>query len=304
MRVLVTGAKGMLANALLPCLQDGHEVVGVDLNDFDISQEAAVQKAFREIRPEFVYHLAAYTDVDGCEANPQLAMQVNADGAGNLARASAEVGATMLYVSTDYVFDGSGKRPWREDDATNPLSVYGKSKLQGELAVAAGLKEHIIARSSWLFGPRGKNFVSTILKFAAQKDELRVVSDQRGSPTYTRHLAVKLAELINCKAYGIFHVTGSGSCSWFEFTQEILKLSGFDRVRVVPISTQESARRAPRPAFSVLENRRLVELGFGLLPHWTKGLADYLKEGQRLDEFVLPVAKLGEKLIQSEVAGS
>ena len=304
MRVLVTGAKGMLANALLPCLQSGHEVVGVDLNDFDISQEAAVQKAFRDIRPEFVYHLAAYTDVDGCEANPQLAMQVNADGAGNLARASAEVGAAMLYVSTDYVFDGSGERPWREDDATNPLSVYGKSKLQGELAVIAGLKEHLIARSSWLFGARGKNFVSTILKLAAQKDELRVVSDQRGSPTYTRHLASKLAELVNCKAYGTFHVTGSGSCSWFEFTQEILKLSGFDRVRVVPISTQESARRAPRPAFSVLENRRLADLGFGLLPHWTEGLSDYLKEGQRLGEFVLPEAQSGEKLIQSEVAGS
>jgi dTDP-4-dehydrorhamnose reductase len=303
-RVLVTGAKGMLANALLPCLTSEHQVVGVDLNDFDISQEAAVQKAFRDLRPEFVYHLAAYTDVDGCEANPQLAMQVNAEGTANLARSCAEVGAAMLYVSTDYVFDGSGQRPWREDDTPNPLSVYGKSKSQGEQAVVRYLKPHLITRSSWLFGPKGKNFVSTILKLAAERDELRVVSDQRGSPTYTRHLAVKLAELINCKAYGIYHVTGSGSCSWFEFTQAILKSSGFNHVRVVPISTQESARRAPRPAFSVLENRRLTESHMGLLPHWDEGLADYLLEGQRLGEFILPTASSGEKVQHSEVTGS
>jgi dTDP-4-dehydrorhamnose reductase len=303
-RVLVTGAKGMLANALLPCLTSEHEVVGVDLDDFDISQESAVQKAFRDLRPEFVYHLAAYTDVDGCEANPQLAMQVNAEGTANLARSSAEVGATMLYVSTDYVFDGSGQRPWHEDDAPNPLSVYGKSKLLGEQAVAKYVESHLIARSSWLFGPKGKNFVSTILKLAAERDELRVVSDQRGSPTYTRHLALKLAELINCKAYGIYHVTGSGICSWFELTQAILKSSGFDRVRLVPISTQESARRAPRPAYSVLENRRLTESHLGLLPHWEEGLADYLREGQRLGEFKLPSAGSGEKALHTEVARS
>ena len=304
MRVLVTGAKGMLANALLPCLTSQHQVTGVDLDDFDISQEAAVQKAFRDLRPEFVYHLAAYTDVDGCEANPTLATQVNAEGTANLARSCAEVGATMLYVSTDYVFDGSGQRPWREDDTTNPLSVYGKSKLQGEQAVARYLKPHLIARSSWLFGPKGKNFVSTILKLAAERDELRVVSDQRGSPTYTRHLAVKLAELINCKAYGIYHVTGSGSCSWFEFTQAILNSAGFDRVRVVPISTQESARRAPRPAFSVLENFRLTESHLGLLPNWDKGLVEYICEGERLGEFKLPAVDSGRKSLHSEVTGS
>ena len=304
MRVLVTGAKGMLANALLPCLTSQHQVTGVDLNDFDISQEAAVQKAFRDLRPEFVYHLAAYTDVDGCEASPQLAMQVNADGTANLARSCAEIGAAMLYVSTDYVFDGSGQRPWREDDTPNPLSVYGKSKLQGEQAVAKYLKPHLIVRSSWLFGPKGKNFVSTILKLVAERDDLRVVSDQRGSPTYTRHLAVKLAELIDCKDYGIYHVTGSGSCSWFEFTQAILKSSGFNHVRVVPISTQESARRAPRPAFSVLENRRLAVSHLGLLPRWDEGLAEYLREGERLGEFRLPASSLGQKALHSEVKGS
>jgi dTDP-4-dehydrorhamnose reductase len=294
----------MLANALLPCLESQHEVVGVDLNDFDISQETAVQKAFREFRPEFVYHLAAYTDVDGCETNPQLAMQVNGQGTANLASASAQVGAAMLYVSTDYVFDGSGDTPWREDDAPNPLSVYGKSKLQGEKAVVSSLKEHFVVRSSWLFGPRGKNFVSTILRLAGERDELRVVSDQKGSPTYTRHLAQNLARFSDCKAYGIYHVTGSGSCSWFEFTQSILKFAGFDHVRVTPISTQELARRAPRPAFSLLDNRRLAEIHLGLLPHWTEGLEDYLREGQRLGEFVLPAGHPGAKTYHSEVAGS
>ncbi len=296
MRVLVTGAKGMLAHALLPCLS-GHDVTGVDLNDFDIARESAVHKAFRDLRPEFVFHLAAYTDVDGCEKNPELAMQVNGRGTANLARASAEVGATMLYVSTDYVFDGSGETPWREDAATNPRSAYGKSKLEGEKAVAASLPSHFIARSSWLFGPRGKNFVSTILKYAAERDELRVVSDQRGSPTFTRHLAAKLAQFLNLKAYGVYHVTGSGSCSWFEFTQAILKSAGYDHVRVLPISTEESGRPAPRPKFSVLENRKLSETGLGPLPHWSEGLAEYLREGNSLGELKLRVA-------HSEVIGS
>jgi dTDP-4-dehydrorhamnose reductase len=302
-RVLVTGAKGMLAHALLPCLS-GHEVTGVDLNDFDISQAAAVQKAFRELRPEFVFHLAAYTDVDGCEKNPQLAMQVNGNGTANLARSSAEVGATMLYVSTDYVFDGSGSSPWREDDATNPLSAYGKSKLEGEKAVAASLKSYFITRSSWLFGPQGKNFVSTILKYAAERDELRVVADQRGSPTFTRHLAAKLARFIDAKSYGICHITGSGSCTWFEFTQTILKSAGYEHVRVVPISTEESGRPAPRPRFSVLENRKIIENGLGVLPDWTVGLAEYLEEGSRLAELKLAASSADTKGIPSEVLGT
>jgi dTDP-4-dehydrorhamnose reductase len=293
----------MLANALLPCLGRENEVVGVDLNDFDIFQEAAVQRAFRVLRPDFVYHLAAYTDVDGCEADPRLADEVNTQGTGNLARCCAEIGAILLYVSTDYVFDGSSERPYREDDATHPLSVYGKSKLGGEKHVQSLLKRYFIVRSSWLYGPRGKNFVATIVKIAAEREELRVVSDQRGSPTYTHHLALKLAEMLGIEAYGIYHATGAGNCSWFEFAQEIVKLAGLKRVRVVPISTQESGRRAPRPAYSVLENRRLVEDHLGALPDWKDGLAHYLKEGQRLGEFNLPISDRGEDLLQSEVTG-
>ena len=285
MRVLVTGAQGMLGSVLLPCLQSEHQVCGVDQKDFDIGEEAAVGRAFRELRPEFVFHLAAFTDVDGCEANPSKAEQVNALGTRNVARACAEIGAGLLYVSTDYVFDGRGKRPYREDDCPNPIGVYGLTKLRGERHVQALVARHMIVRSSWLYGPCGKNFVATILKLAKEGGDLRVVSDQRGSPTYTRHLALKLVELFATRAYGVFHVTGSGDCSWFEFAGAIMQSGGYPQLRVTPITTQEAGRLARRPAFSVLENRRLAEIKLGALPHWSEGLAQYLEEGWRGGEF-------------------
>jgi dTDP-4-dehydrorhamnose reductase len=163
------------------------------------------------------------------------------------------------------------------------------------------LKRYFIARTSWLYGPRGKNFVATILRIAKERDELRVVSDQRGSPTYTHHLAAKLAGMLRVNACGIYHITGAGNCSWFEFSQAIVKLGGFEHVRVLPISTRESGRKAHRPANSVLENRRLIENNMGLLPHWLEGLADYLKEGQRLGEFTLPATVDGERPVQRGV---
>ena len=285
MRVLVTGALGMLGSVLVPGLQPEHQVYGVDQKEFDISQESAVTSAFRELRPEFVFHLAALTDVDGCESNPGKAEQVNSVGTRNVARACAEIGAGMLHVSTDYVFDGRGNRPYREDDAPNPLSAYGLTKLRGERHVQALVARHMIVRSSWLYGPRGKNFVSTILKAARERAELRVVSDQRGSPTYTRHLAGKLRELMAAQVYGVFHVTGSGNCSWFEFAEAIVQLGGYPQVRVLPISTREGGRLALRPAFSVLENRRLAECSLDALPDWKTGLAEYLEEGWPAGEF-------------------
>jgi dTDP-4-dehydrorhamnose reductase len=174
------------------------------------------------------------------------------------------------------VFNGRGNRPYREDDCPNPISAYGLTKLRGERYVQALVPKHLIVRSSWLYGPGGKNFVATILKLGKERGELRVVSDQRGSPTYTRHLASKLVELLAARVYGVFHVTGTGTCSWFEFAQAIVH--GYPRVRVAPISTQEAARLARRPAFSVLENRRLAESKLAPLPHWKEGLAQYLKE--------------------------
>ncbi len=276
MRVLVTGARGMLGSVLLPCLKAEHQVDGVDQKDFDIGEEAAVKSAFRELRPEFVFHLAAFADVDGCEADAAKAEQVNALGTRNVARACADIEAVLLYVSTDYVFDGLGKRPYREDDCPNPISVYGLTKLRGERQVQALVPRHMIVRSSWLYGPNGKNFVATILRLAKERGELRVVSDQRGSPTYTRHLASKLVELMANRAYGVFHVTGSGDCSWFEFAGAIVQGGGYPQVRVAPITTAEAGRLARRPAFSVLENHRLAESNFRALPHWTEGLAEYL----------------------------
>jgi len=279
MRLLVTGAQGMLGSVLVPWLQAEHQVCAVDQKDFDIQEEAAVGRAFGECKPEFVFHLAAFTDVDGCEASPLKAERVNDLGTRNVARACADIGAGLLYVSTDYVFDGRGQRAYREDDCPNPASVYGLTKLQGERHVQALVAKHMIVRSSWLYGPGGKNFVSTILRFAKERGELRVVSDQCGSPTYTRHLAWKLAELLAAGIYGVFHVTGSGSCSWFEFAQAIVQSGGYPQVRVTPITTREAGRLARRPAYSVLENHRLQEINLAALPHWTEGLAQYLKEG-------------------------
>jgi len=302
-RILVTGAKGMLGSALLPCLEPQQEVRGVDVEDFDICNESAVAKAFTDMRPESVFHLAAYTDVDGCELNPEKAEAVNVAGTRNVARACAESGAAMLYVSTDYVFDGSQDRPYREDDCPHPRSAYGRSKLRGEQFVQALVARHCMVRTSWLYGPRGKNFVATMLKLAREREDLQVVSDQRGSPTYTRHLAVMLEQLSRAQACGIYHVTGAGQCSWFEFAQAIVNAGGYNQVRVVPITSQKLGRPAPRPANSVLENRRLLESGLGALPHWTEGLAQYIEEGRRSGELDLVGGGFRKDSLEPEGAG-
>jgi dTDP-4-dehydrorhamnose reductase len=292
----------MLGSVLLPRLTPEHEVRGFDQKDFDIGDRSAVRRAFREVRPEFAFHLAAYTDVDGCEANPAKAEQVNALGTRNIAQACAEIGAGLLYVSTDYVFDGRGTRPYREDDGTNPLSVYGRSKLWGEAYVQAMVVKHTVVRSSWLYGPNGKNFVSTILKYARNRDELRVVSDQRGAPTFTRHLASKLVELFATQVYGVFHITGTGDCTWCEFAQAIVQTGGYPQVRVTPIGTREAGRLARRPAYSVLDNRRLLSIGRGALPPWRDGLAEYLEEGWPAGEFGEQSSESHETPLERRVA--
>jgi dTDP-4-dehydrorhamnose reductase len=291
MRILVIGATGMLGHALLPVLQRRHEVTGLGIEDCDISDEAAVLEIVRKHRPELVANLAAYTDVDGCEKNTVLAEQVNGYGAGNIARACRDVGATMLHISTDYVFDGDKVGPYRENDPTNPVSVYGASKLIAEREVRANLPRHFIVRTAWLFGTHGKNFVDTILKIARQQPELRVVNDQHGSPTYTRHLAEKIAEVIAVNEYGTYHVTGSGNCSWFEFAQCIIEMSGVEQVRVLPVTSAEFVRPARRPANSVLENGHLNRLNIELAPHWKEGLRAYLEETSNLADGS-PMAKL------------
>ncbi len=279
MRILVTGAKGMLGTALLPVLtRRDHTAWGIDVADCDIRYAGAVSACLRSRPPDLLIHLAAFTNVDACEANPQIAEETNALGTRNLAAACAEVDAAMLYVSTDYVFDGTQEGPYREDDSPRPINVYGRSKCLGEQHVRAILKRSYIVRSSWLYGAGGKNFVTTILRTAHQQKILRVVNDQRGCPTYTRHLSAKIAELIQTESYGTYHITGSGSCSWFEFAQSIVEQWPVARVQVLPITSAESGRAAQRPANSVLENRALGRIHLELLPHWKAALAEYLGE--------------------------
>ena len=278
MRILVTGAKGMLGTALLPVLRKRHQVRGIDVQDCNICDARAISAVLRARQPELVIHLAAYTNVDGCEADPRIAEETNSIGTRNIATACAEVDAAMLYVSTDYVFDGTKVGTYLEDDPPNPVSVYGRSKLLGEQHVRAILKRYFIARTSWLYGPNGKNFVTTILKVAHQQKVLRVVNDQHGSPTYTRHLSLKIAELVETQAYGVYHTTGSGICSWFEFARAILDLWPVRGVEVLPISSDESGRAVRRPANSVLENRALKHIHLELMPYWKVALAEYLDE--------------------------
>ena len=284
MRILVFGSTGMLGQALLPVLQPSHRVTGLASKDCDIRDAGAVKAVVRAAKPELVIHLAAFTDVDGCELDPLRAEASNGTGTRNVAQACAEGSAGMLYISSDYVFDGCKASPYVESDPPNPLNVYGRSKLQGERHVQELVDRHFIVRTSWLFGLRGKNFVATILRIARQQRELRVVNDQRGSPTYVRHLSLALAELVGSNAYGIYHVTASGSCTWFEFAQRIVLHSGIRDVRVVPVSSEELARPARRPANSVLENHRLIIQHIRLLPHWEEGLAAYLKELEQSGE--------------------
>jgi dTDP-4-dehydrorhamnose reductase len=278
MRILVTGAAGMLGHALVPVLEKDHEVVGLTRRDCDLGDESAVQKIFQVQKPDMVVHLAAYTDVDGCELDPDKARAGNELATLHVAKATKSVGATLLYTSTDYVFDGRASSPYPEDAQTNPLSVYGKTKLMGERYVQEIVERCLIVRTSWLYGPAGKNFVSTILRLAGESSELRIVNDQRGSPTYTRHLAQKLSELISTREFGIYHITAQGNCTWFEFARNIVELCGFQGIQVLPISSSECARPAPRPAYSVLANQRLSSLRIGLLPHWQEGLESYLAE--------------------------
>jgi len=277
-RILVTGASGMLGHALLPVLKQEHTVIGLTRENCDLCDEDEVEETFQRLKPDAIAHLAAFTNVDGCELEPEKAKASNELATFNVAEAARRLGARLLYVSTDYVFDGRTTEPYSEESLPNPLSVYGKTKLMGERYVQGTCDRYFIVRTSWLFGPGGRNFVSTILRLANEQKELRIVNDQRGSPTYTRHLAQKLVEIIRTHEYGTYHVTGGGNCTWFEFARKIVDLSGLEGVQFVPISSEECGRPAPRPAYSVLANNRLRKVGIGPLPRWEKGLTSYLAE--------------------------
>ena len=276
MKVLVTGAAGMLGHALMSQTQPHQEVVGATRKDADLCDAQAVNGLLKAHHPAVVVHAAAYTDVDGCETDPQRAWQNNAQATLHVAQACKDVEAIMVFISTDYVFDGSKVKPYVEEDVTNPINVYGQTKLRGEQYVQQTLDRYLIIRTSWVYGPYGKNFVDTIRRAATERSELRVVNDQRGSPTYTMHLAATIGRLVARGQRGLFHVTGSGECTWFEFSRAIMELSAPGRVRVLPVPSSEFPRPARRPANSVLDTSRLAHAGFDQLPTWQDALAEYL----------------------------
>jgi dTDP-4-dehydrorhamnose reductase len=278
MKILLLGARGMLGRDLQPVLAVRHEVIGRDIQDLDIADPGQVGAEIGQLRPDAVLNLAAFTDVDGCESQRERAFSVNAQGAGNVARASEAAGATLIHLSTDYVFDGKSPIPYREEASPHPLNVYGESKLEGERAVQAAGGNHLILRTAWLYGRHGKNFVDTILRLASQQEELRVVNDQKGSPTFTRDLSWAIAQLLEKDLRGIIQVTNSGSCTWFEFAEKILTLKAprDRRVRILPITSSELNRPARRPAFSTLDCSRFEKVTGQRMRKWEEGLQEYL----------------------------
>jgi dTDP-4-dehydrorhamnose reductase len=280
MKVLVTGAGGMLGRDVVrACELRGHGVVGLPRAELDITDGSAVDAAVAGYRPDVLVNCAAWTDVDGAEDSEAEATRTNSEAAGVAAAAAASAGAKVVYPSTDYVFDGSKGSPYLESDLTSPLSAYGRSKLAGETSVAVTNQRHFVVRSSWLYGIGGRNFVETMLALGADQPEVLVVSDQVGCPTYTAHLATAIATLIEGDEYGIHHLAGGGSCSWYEFAQEIFDQSGLE-CRVMAATTDMLARKAPRPAYSVLGTERHGALE---LPSWRQGLAAYFAEREALE---------------------
>jgi dTDP-4-dehydrorhamnose reductase len=269
MRLLVTGAAGMLGRDVVAAAESaGHDVTGLARRDLDIADPDAVRAAVRAVRPDAVVNCAAWTDVDAAEAHEAAATLINGTAAGNVAAAAPYV----VHVSSDYVFDGSASEPYMEDDPTGPTSAYGRSKLAGEYAVAAE-GDHAIVRSSWLFGVHGRNFVATMLRLAELRDEVRVVDDQIGCPTFSGHLAPALVEIAEQRLTGALHVAGSGWCSWYELARATFEEARAD-CRVVPVTTAEFPRPAARPAWSVLRSARPEA---PVLPPWRDGLSAYLR---------------------------
>ena len=277
MKLVIAGAGGMLGrDVVLAAGNAGHDVAGYGRAELDVTDPASLARKFDLERPDVVINCAAWTDVDGAEESEEVAFAVNGTGAGNVAAAAAEVGAGVLYISSDYVFDGSKGSPYVESDQPAPLSAYGRTKLAGEEATAAANKRHFIVRSSWLFGIGGGNFVETMLRLADTQNEVLVVRDQVGSPTYTWHLAYGVVRLIEGIEYGILHMAAGGHCSWYEFAREIFEQAKVE-CKVLSGTTEMLGRPAPRPAFSALESQREHAI---LLPPWQDGLAGYLAQRQ------------------------
>lgn len=277
MKVFVTGVKGQLGHDVVNELEKrGHTAIGVDIEEMDITDKDAVKRVITQVSPEAVVHCAAYTAVDAAEEQVELCHRVNGLGTENMAEVCKELNCKLMYISTDYVFNGQGTRPWEPDDERAPLNVYGQTKYEGELAVEA-LEKYFIVRIAWVFGVNGKNFIKTMLNLGKTRDHLTVVDDQVGSPTYTYDLARLLVDMIETEKYGRYHATNEGVCSWYEFACEIFKKAGIE-ITVSPVSSNEYPAKAKRPQNSRMDKSKLKEMGFKPLPTWQDALERYLKE--------------------------
>lgn len=280
MKILVTGSRGMLGTDLMTLLAAQHEMFGCDLHNCNILDFGQVEQVLADIHPDVVIHTAAYTNVDQAETDRETALTLNETGTRHVALAAQQQGARFIQISTDYVFDGAKQAPYTEDDPTQPSGWYGITKFRAEQQVRQifGEQGYVIVRIAWLYGKHGKNFVSTILRLAQQQNPLRIVNDQTGSPTYTKTVVRGILALLHHDVSGIVHLVNSGVCTWYEFTKVILSLAGIQGVDIVPITTEELGRPAPRPKFSVLDTSKFTTITGQRLPHWQEGLQEYLKE--------------------------
>ena len=276
MKILITGSNGMLGYDLKEVLNDAHELILTTSKTLDITDKEHTIDFILDNEPDLVINSAAYTNAAGCEENQDIAYAVNSEGVKNLAIACKELDCPLVHISTDYIFNGKNDRPWTEDDEIGPISVYGKSKLKGEEAILEILDKYFIIRTAWLYGINGKNFPKTMLELAKDHSEITVVYDEVGTPTYTLDLVKAISELIETDFYGIYHLTNSGSCSWCEFSRYIFEVADVD-VKVIPVTASEFARPAPRPSYSVLENKNWIEKGFKPLRSYKEAIKEYIE---------------------------
>ncbi len=279
MKILITGSKGQLGHDLMNELSKrGIEYVGVDVEEMDITDGDACRRVITDAAPDAVIHCAAYTAVDAAEENVELCRKINAEGTKNIAEVCHDLDIKMMYISTDYVFNGEGTRPWEPDDHREPLNIYGLTKYEGEVYIERLVKKFFTVRIAWVFGVNGKNFIKTMLRLGEERGAVSVVDDQIGSPTYTYDLARLLVDMIQTEEYGRYHATNEGLCSWYEFACEIFRQAGMNDVKVTPVDSSQFPAKAKRPKNSRMNREKLVEKGFTPLPTWQDALSRYLKE--------------------------
>lgn len=277
MKILIVGCHGMLGTELMAASAPIHDVIGVDQQDMDITQLESCLARIGDFRPDAVINAAAFTRVDDCETHEKEAFLVNAYGVENLARAASSVGSLIVHYSTDYIFDGLKPEAYVEEDTPNPMNVYGKSKLLGETFVRRHCPDHLILRISWLFGPNGANFIRTIVDAAGKGSSLRVVSDQKGSPTYAKDVAAQTLKMIAAGCRSTYHVTNSGSCSWYELASKAVEWAGIKGISITPVPGSEYPRPAPRPANSLLSNARMEQEGLPRMRPWQDAAREYVE---------------------------